>query len=107
MPSGEMVFSWLHDDGTITNWWGTNRHRFIYHEWGKCAVAVDLELREAQILFNATGERHRIKFKWIEDETERLALEAVCDARDAAFAGQLLLRMLERHDLADKVGTRG
>lgn len=106
MPTGEMVFSWLNDNGEIDNWWGyplPSTPRFVHHTWGVCAIAVDLMKREAQIFLNGINERRRLKFHEIVDEDERFAFEAVCDARNAKFATELLLRIMGHDDLADQV----
>lgn len=105
MSRGEMVFSWQADNGDIQNWWGYPKPetpKFVHHEFGTCSIAVDLMLREAQILLG--NERHCIKFASIGDEQERLALEAVCEARNGRFATELILRIIGRDDLADRVG---
>jgi len=105
--SGELRFSWLADNGAIINWWSgdiaRDPKRFVHNEWGKFAAAVDLGRREAQILFNEPSERHVIKFAEITDENSRLALEAACDAREAAFTAELLMRVIGRDDMADRM----
>jgi len=103
---GEMVFSWQADNGDIQNWWGyplPETPRFVHHEFGTCSIAVDLIVREAQILLSDTNERRCIKFAKIDDESTRLAFEAVCEARNGKFATELVLRMIGRDDLADRV----
>lgn len=109
--SGELRFSWLCPDGSIKNWWSGGEmlrdgKRFVHNEWGKFAVAVDLDQREAQILFNHPSERHVIKFMEIADENSRLAVEAACEARAAAFTAELLMRVIGRDDMADMMTTR-
>jgi hypothetical protein len=108
--SGELRFSWLADDGATINWWSSdlarNPWRFVHNEWGKFAAAVDLQRREAQILFNAPSERHVIKFAEITDENSRLAVEAACEAREAAFTAVLLMRVINRDDMADMMTMR-
>lgn len=108
--SGELRFSWLADNGDIINWWSSDLARspwrFVHNEWGKFAAAIDLQRREAQILFNHPSERHVIKFAEIADENSRLAVEAACEAREAAFTALLLMRVIDRDDMADMMTAR-
>jgi hypothetical protein len=107
--SGELRFSWQAPNGDTVNWWSGGQmlrdgKRFVHNEWGNFAVAVDLHVREAQIAF--AGERVIVKFAELPDEATRLAFEAVCETRNAAFAAELLMRAIGRDDLADMIGAK-
>jgi len=106
--NGVLRFNWLTASGSIINWWADDlsrdAKRFVHNEWGRFAVAVDLNRREAQIQFNHPPEHRVIRFSDIADESTRLAFEAVCDTRNGAFAAELLMRAIGRDDLADTVG---
>lgn len=107
MTHGLMLFSWRHIDGQIVNWWSGDMHRdgkrFVHNEWGKFVVGIDLRVREAQIQFQDPPEWRTIKFEDVADETCRDALEAVADTRNAAFAAELLMRVIGRDDLAELI----
>lgn len=108
--SGELWFSWRTIDGRIVNWWSSDvvrdPKRFVHHEWGRFVVAIDLRAREAQIQFNFPSEWRTIRFEDIEDESARYAIEAICDTRNVAFGAELLMRIIDRDDLADAIARR-
>lgn len=103
--SGERWFSWRSADGRQVDWWSDDvlrdPNRFVHNEWGKFALAVSLQSREAQIQFNDPPAWHSLKFAAIVDENERFALEAACDARQSRFAAELFLRIIGRDDMVD------
>lgn len=109
--SGVIRFSWLEANGDITNWWsgGLSRKRFVHTQWGHFAVAVDLERREAQLLFEQPAERIVIKFAELKgDSNEHLAFEAVYETGEyPLLATELLLRAIGRDDLADRLTATG
>ena len=102
---GERWFSWRHANGNQIDWWSQHvccdPKRFVHNEWGKFALAVDLNAREAQIQWVQAPLWQALKFGEIVDENERLALEAACDARESRFAAELFLRIIGRDDMAD------
>ena len=103
--SGERWFSWRYKDGRQIDWWSHHvagdKTRFVHNEWGRFALAVDLNMREAQIQFNNPPDWHSIVFNEIFDEDSRFALEAACDARQPRFAAELFLRIIGRDDMID------
>jgi hypothetical protein len=107
---GERWFSWRCTDGRQIDWWShhvtRDRNRFVHNEWGRFALAVDLQAREAQIQFNNPPEWQSLKFASIVDENSKLALEAACDARELRFAAELFLRIIGRDDMADALYTQ-
>lgn len=104
-----LVFSWRKPNGDIVNWWSSDlnrdRRRFVHNEWGKFAVGVDMQAREAQIQTQVPPDWQTIKFVDVPgDENVQLAFQAVVETGEhAAFAAELLLRAIGRDDLADLV----
>jgi hypothetical protein len=99
-------FNWLEADGSVTNWWShkiDHKTQFVHNEWGKFAVAVDLQRREAQIQLNDPSAHRVVKFDHIPaDSNVQLAFEAVCmTGEHPAFAAELFLRAIGADDLAD------
>jgi len=113
--NGVIRFNWLEADGSITNWWSGDlghrhmKHRFVHTEWGKFAVAIDMQRREVQIQFNHPPEHRVVKFDDIPgDENVQLAFQAVCETGEhGAFAVELFLRAIGRDDLAEKITPSG
>ena len=111
MNRGVLSFNWTTNDGVgVDNWWSSDLardpKRFVYNQWGQFAVAVDLKRQEAQIKFEKPPSSTTIRFRDLKksiDESTFLAFEAVCDTEHAAFAAELLLRVINRDDLADMI----
>lgn len=118
-----IVFNWLcmngrdssgyhRGDRVVENWFSHDLHRhrrYVYNAFkAGCAFAVDLERREAQIVWFKNGERRVMQFAEIGDDNIRDAIDVVVMAQDVAvhFPAAMFLRWFGYEDIADEI-TRG
>lgn len=113
---GTLLFNWKRPDGSIMNWWSANldyKTQFVFNHFPRSTdtlravftVAIDFNVREAQIFFDSTGERHIVKFDELTDGNDDLrdALQALVDVHERSalvLAAQWLMTHLKREDLA-------